>query len=222
MRRERFRNPRLVLAIWAGTVLVAVSVSLYANVLLMRHVEQIRAEDPAPHLNAAEGYLNRNSVPEAWAEIRKAQEKAPDDPRVYKVSGDLHFREREWMPAIDSYARAIEKGSGAPGVFSNTLWALIELGRFKEAVVFGEKCIAQGLQQAIIYRYTAEAYIRAGEREKAIPFLENALERYVKDLYLMRQLADAYQSMGRKSKADALRQHIKEIESAIPPTRSAS
>lgn len=222
MRKERFKRPRLVLILWGLTIAAVFSLSVAANVSLANYMTRVRVQDPGPHLDAAEQFMNRNSVPEAWAELRKAEEKAPEDPRVHKVSGDLHFREREWLPAFETYAKAIEKGSDAPGVFSNSLWALIELQRHSDAIALGEKYIEKGLQEPIIYRYTAEAYIRAGERVKAIPFLEGALKRYVKDLYLMRQLVAAYRSVGRNSKADELQRHIREIEASIPATRGGS
>lgn len=211
----------MVLTFWGMAIAALFGVTVAANVALGNHLARVRAQDPGPHLNTAEEFMNRNSFPEAWAEIRKAQEKAPEDPRVYKVSGDLHFREKAWLPAIESYKTAIDKGSDSAGVYSNMLWAFIELGRYSDAIAVGEECIKGGRQEPVIYRYTAEAYIREGNRIKAIPFLEDALKRYVKDLYLMRQLVEAYRSVGRNSKANELEQHIREIEASIPAARTA-
>lgn len=217
--RRRFRHPQVILLVWAGLVLSGVVLSLWGNVALVQHVRYLRAHDPMPHLTTAETLVARGSIQEAWAELRSAMEKAPKDARVFKVVGDLHFRQKEWIEAVDAYRSAIDEGSDAPGVFANTLWALIELSHYPEAIAFGEDCIRRGLTDAVIPRYIAEAYLRSGDRAAAIPFLEKALERYTNDLYLLGKLLGAYRMTGDTAKAQALEQRITALKAVTEQPR---
>ncbi|HNR30002.1 MAG TPA: tetratricopeptide repeat protein [Candidatus Hydrogenedentes bacterium] len=219
MRKKRFKHPARVLALWAAVLAVVFGATLLGNVAMARYVAHVRAHDPAPHLNAAENSLNRNSYSEAWAQIERAREKAPDAPRVYKVMGDFHFHQKHWKEALEAYRTAIDKGTTSHGVYINALWALIELRYYRDAVAFGEQCIAQGFQEPIFPRYIAEAHLRRGEQNEAIPHLERALEGYVNDPYLMRQLAAAYRATGRKTRAATLEQRIAEVEAAVERLR---
>lgn len=218
MRKKRFKNPRLVLGIWGVALVIVGAATLAGNLAVARYVAYARAHDPNPHLNTAEEYLNRGSYPEAWSEIARAREKAPDHARVHKVIGDFHFRQKHWKEALEAYRTAIDKGTDARGVYINALWSLIELRYYRDAVDFGETCIASGFKDAVFPRYVAEAHLRRGDRNAAIPYLERALDGYPNDLHLMKQLAEAYRATGRKTRAHDLQQRIDAIEASVGRT----
>jgi len=209
------KNPAKVQAIWATVLAMVLAFGIVSNLLAGYYATWMREQRPQTYLVEAERLMNRNDMPGALEQWQKAYERAPDMPDVHKVAGDIQYKLKNWEQAILAYEEAMKLGSAAQGVRTNTLWALVELGRYIEATEFGERSIAEGFTDPIFPRYVAEAYYRAGERAKAIPFLEDALKGYPNDLYLMEHLRQAQVAAGNREQAQAMQERMAEVEATL-------
>lgn len=203
------------LGIWAAVLAALVVVSLLGNGALAHYVQQARENDPDIYLDEAEKLMNAGEINTAWLRINAALEKSPEHARAHKVQGDLYFRQKQWVRALDAYGEALALESRDGGVVTNSLWSLIELGRHDDAILYGEKQLKEGFDSPQIARYIAEAYSRAGRVGEAVPHLRKALRTYADDLYLLSLLRQAYASTGQETLERVTQERIAELQRGI-------
>jgi tetratricopeptide (TPR) repeat protein len=215
MKEQVFKHPRRILLLWGCTLLLLMALSLGAHHVLGRHVQAMREADPDSYLVAAEALMSRHDFPKAEAQILLALQRDPENPKTFKTKGDLHFNQKQWRLALEAYQLALKFHNQAPGIRSNTLWALIELEHYEEATTFGKRCIDAGDTMPIIPRYTAEALVRNEQWQEAIPFLENAIAFYTRDMYLLNLLHQAYKKNGDTEKAQGIKDQITAMQTNL-------
>lgn len=208
-------KPSRVLGLWATLLVVAFSVTIAANVALARYIQQQRSNDPDLNLDNAERLMNTGEMLGAWDEVSKALAKAPQYARTHKVQGDLHFTQKQWKEAVAAYARALDIEASIPGAVANTMWSLIELEQYNEAIRFGQQALQGGQRAPLVSRYISEAYARSGRIGEAVPHLEVALKTYSNDLYLLNLLLQAYTAGGNAAKTRVVRERIDELQSGV-------
>jgi len=207
---------------WSLLLAVVLVLTVVGNLLTIGYVKASRERDPRMYLEAADQLRRRHDITGALEQLDEAFRLAPNSPLAYKVSGDLHYQLKQWDRAVEAYKRAIELGSTDQGVRTNTVWSLIEMAQYEQAVEFGRLCIAQGYGHVTLVRYVGEAYFRAGDHAAAIPFLEKVLEKNPNDLYIMERLRQAYKATGNHEQAKATEVRIADIEATIDSLAAGS
>lgn len=213
-KRQRFARPALVLTCWALALLVLLLLGLALNHRLYRYVTDVRASDPNPALSEAEELMAQSRYMEALARIDDARQRAPEHPRVWKVTGDYHFRREQFREAAEAYERALQHGWEGASVPVNYLWSLIKLEYYEDVTHWGREFMKR-YDSALIPRYIAEAFIRSGNRVDAIPYLERALAKSGEDPYLLGNLINAYRAAGRLDEAEDVQKRLLEVRARM-------
>lgn len=197
---------------WAWLLALAAVLVAAADVGLMEYGRRLRAVRPEAYIDEAERLLNQGNFPGALSVWLEAEARGPEDPRVYKVLGDIHHRKGDWAEAVPAYQQALALGSDSTGVRLNLLTAYLELGQYGQAIEHGLRFIKEGNKDPFLYRYVAYAYYWDGRHAEAIPHFEAALKGIPNDLDLMHPLVICYRTVGRDDLADALGKEIRAVE----------
>ncbi len=212
MNRPPFRNPSAVFAVWAGAVAACVAAAIAANTALSIYVEHARAKDPRTYLNDAQRLIDRNDMRGAAERINQAIAKAPQNPESYRLAGLLEFRQKHFQEAFDAFRKAIDLGSRDEDMRIKAMNALMQMGRYQDAIQFGKSCMDQGYRYPTFPRYLAETYRALNRPDDAIPYYLKALEGYPNDLFLIEHLAQAYRDTGKANEAEAMEKRIAETQ----------
>lgn len=204
-----------ILVTWAIVLATGFFLVVLVDVWQGRYALQVREKRPETHLAAAERAMNTNNFSGAMMHWEEARKRAPEDPQVFKVLGDIHYNLKAWQKAHDAYRQALAFGSPAPGVRTNLLWVLVELGKYQDAVDFGRRCIAEGINDPDVYRRMAEACFRGKRFADSIEYYEQALRGFPNDLYLMEHLRQACQIAGVYARAKTLEAEIAQLQATM-------
>lgn len=218
MKRPSMKRPARFFAWWMVGLGACAACAVALNVALARYAEQSRERNPATHVASAREHMAAGDVLGAYELLDKAVQCAPDSPVTWQMAGDVCFEARKWDRALVWYDHALALGGSHPGLRTNKLWALIELGKHEDAMAFGKESISEGFTTPLIYRYVAEAHIREGQPVEAIPYLEEALKASPRDLYLLEHLLIGYRQAGDEPRATQTSQRISEVHTAINAT----
>ncbi|MBI2432026.1 MAG: tetratricopeptide repeat protein [Candidatus Hydrogenedentes bacterium] len=212
--RKELPNPRKILAVWSGGILLVLAVLGLYTLLLHSQVEALRVRSPWTYLKEAERLQGLNNSAAALRMLEKAQALAPDDPLPFERAGRIYYDTKEWQQALDAYTRALRLGSREIDVRGKAMWCMIRLGRNLEGAQFGEACVKEGLSTDSFYRYIAEAYRRAGKVPEATKFYEEARRKAPNDLAILQRLMEMYTTLSETKKAENLQQLLTDLESA--------
>jgi len=204
-----------ILATWATLLITGFVFIALIDVWQGRYALQARDKRPETHLSAAERAMNANNFAGAMMHWEEAHKRAPEDAQVYKVLGDIHYNLKAWQKAHDAYRRALDLGSPAPGVRTNLLWVLVELGQYQDALEFGRKCVNEGMNDPDVYRRMAEACFRGKRFTESIDYYDKALLGFPNDLYLMEHLRQACQITGEYGRAKKLEAQIAQLQASM-------
>jgi len=208
-------NPRGILLLWGLLVLAGFIAAQGVTAALGRYAAGMREQDYRTYVVAGTDAMNRFDFAAALEQANEAKRKGPNAPEPFGLAGHIHYQLKQWRQAIVEYKQAIIRGSRDEGVPLNTVWALIELQQYEEAVTIGKAAVASGFTMPALYRYIAEACFRSGKLVDAIPYYEEALKGYPNDLYLLDHLRQAYRSAKRLEKAEEMRARIADIEASL-------
>ena len=212
------RTSGVTKGLWGAWIMLLVAAVVFAEGFtfsLQSHGRQMREKDYRTYLTKASVFLIQNSYADALAQVEEAVRRAPERPEPYNMAGHVHYQLKNWERAISAYETAVAKGSEDEGVRLNTIWALVELKRYDDAITEGNKAMAAGFTSATFPRYLAEACWRAGKIADAMPFLEQSLKGFPNDLYLLDHLRQGYAAMNQPAKAAEIQAKATDIEASL-------
>ena len=215
MQPSSIKKPRPLFLIWALILLASTAAIVAFNVGVKRHVDEVRRRNPQTYFKAAVASLRIGDHMGASANLEKGIACAPESPETHQSAGEVYFQMKQWESAVASFDRAMGLGGKHGDVPTNKLWALIELGRYKEAVEFGTKSIDAGYSAPRINRHIAEALLRDGKGTMAIRYLEEALEENPNDLYVLSVLERCYEEDGDAAGAERTASRLEEAQRSI-------
>jgi tetratricopeptide (TPR) repeat protein len=213
---------RRILVAWAVVLGLAAALTAAGNVATAWYAAHVRDQRPETYIAEAEKLMNRGDMPGAFQQWEEAHRRGPNLPEVHKVLGDIHYNLQHWDQALTAYRKALALGSPSVGARMNILWALVELGRYPEALAFARDCVAAGVTDPELYRRTAEACFRGKMFMDAVEFYETALTHYPNDLYLMERLRLTYQAIGDDPKAKAMETAIVQVQATLSRVRGSA
>jgi tetratricopeptide (TPR) repeat protein len=208
-----YPDARPVLMTWAGVLALVVLLGIGWHVGLAGYVGVLRQDSPWTYLKAAERYSEQKNWVGAMDMLQEAAKRGPDSPVPYERMGIILYQQRgDWAGAIEQFRKALERGSDSLDVRGKTIWTLIHLKQYEDAVTFGQQCIDEGSGSPYFPRFVGEALFRAGEFKRAVPYLEKALDAFPADMLLMERLLASYKELGAESKAARLEKRMHEHE----------
>jgi tetratricopeptide (TPR) repeat protein len=203
---------RRIVSVWVLVLVLAFLVTIPVNVKMARYARAVRDQRPETYIEMAETLAHHGDYQGALKFWQEANRRAPDNLRVRAALAEIYYGSQKWEDALAVYREVIERGSREKGVYLNSLWCLVQLGRYKEALEFANLCIDDGITHPELYRRASEACFRGRMYKESIPFYQTALEFYRNDLYLMEHLKQVYQALGEKEKARALDAQIAQLQ----------
>lgn len=215
------QHPRRWFALWAAVIVLGFAGVQGVNQALLAYSEHVRANDYMTFVDEAAHLAESGRIEEAFVSLRRALELAPSAPEPHLLKGHLHYRNQQWEEALAAYRRALQHGTGEVGARLNAVWAMIQLGRYADAVALGEVSIRSGFDSPTMARFIGEALVRAEDYEAAVPYIEQALDGYPNDLYLWQQLADTARRLGDERRETRARDRIQAIQSRLDAVTGA-
>ncbi|HEV2146825.1 MAG TPA: tetratricopeptide repeat protein, partial [Longimicrobiaceae bacterium] len=89
--------------------------------------------------------------------------------------GLRHFREREYGPALEAFRRAGRLSPDEAEYRNNEGYALLRLGRHREAVAVLEEVVERHPERHVAYANLADAHLARGDTAAAVATLERLL-----------------------------------------------
>jgi tetratricopeptide (TPR) repeat protein len=215
MNRPAYKKPGRVLVLWGVVCVALVALLGVYDVVLADYVVHLRENNYRTHLGFATERMEQEDYLGALKHVERAKELAPASFEPFAFAGSIHYRLKRWLLAIENMEQALKNGDPSRGPRMDILWSLIELKRYDEAAVFGERYIKEVEDNGPLLQHTAEAYIRAKHPEKAIPLLRRALDDSPENLHQLSRLAGAYKELGDDDAVAEIQARIVAIHEAI-------
>ncbi|MCF6287566.1 MAG: hypothetical protein L3K26_20650 [Candidatus Hydrogenedentes bacterium] len=215
MKLPAYKKPGRVLVLWGVVCVAFVALLGVYDVVLADYVVHLRENDYRTYLGFAVERLAEEDYLGALKQAEHAKELAPDSFEPFAFAGSIHYRMKRWPLVIENMDQAIKNGDPSRGPRMDILWSLIELERYEEAAVFGERYIKEVEDNGPLLQFTAEAYLRAKHPEKAVPLLRQAMKQSPDNLRQLRRLYNAYKAMGKEKEAAEVQAQIDALYEAI-------
>jgi len=203
---------RRIISVWVLVLVLAFLVTIPVNVRMARYAQAVRDQRPETYVEMAETLAHQGDYQGALKFWQEANDRAPDNLRVRAALAEIYYGSQRWEDALAVYREVIDRGSREKGAYMNLLWCLVQLGRYREAFAFANRCVEEGITHPELYRRASEACFRGGMYKESIPFYQTALEFYRNDLYLMEHLKQVYRALGDKEKAKTVDAQIAHLQ----------
>ena len=136
--------------------------------------------------------------------IKRELAKAPDNPDLYSVLGDLYYSNKNYAKTVKAYEQSITLAPDNPKVLNNLAWlyATCEDEKFrdpKKALMLAEKA-AQLEESPHILDTLAESYYVNREFEKAVTVEVRALDLVTKNFSYYRKQLDKFKAAAQKDR----------------------
>jgi len=138
--------------------------------------------------------------------LDKAILRHPLEPSFYALYGDMYYQKNDVANAYESYSKSLELGATEYLIWNRCLIMGLELQKYDEVIIKGEKAIALNPVQPMLYLFTGLAYSINNEQEKAVLLLNKGVNYVVNNRPLKAEfynyLGDAYHSLNQHELSD--------------------
>jgi tetratricopeptide (TPR) repeat protein len=138
--------------------------------------------------------------------LDKAILRHPLEPSFYALYGDMYYQKNDVSNAYESYSKSLELGATEYLIWNRCLIMGLELQKYDEVIIKGEKAIALNPVQPMLYLFTGLAYSINNEQEKAVLLLNKGVNYVVNNRPLKAEfynyLGDAYHSLNQHELSD--------------------
>jgi tetratricopeptide (TPR) repeat protein len=138
--------------------------------------------------------------------LDKAILRHPLEASFYALYGDMYYQKNDVSNAYESYSKSLELGATEYLIWNRCLIMGLELQKYDEVIIKGEKAIALNPVQPMLYLFTGLAYSINNEQEKAVLLLNKGVNYVVNNRPLKAEfynyLGDAYHSLNQHELSD--------------------
>ena len=111
---------------------------------------------------------------------RFLEETRSEDPQIYALRGNAHYRMENYDPAVADLRKAMELQENPDSSITQMLMAsLFEMGKTSEAAEVASGLLAKEPNNTVLIRNLAAIYVNADQVQKAIEVLNDGLQRGV-------------------------------------------
>ena len=138
--------------------------------------------------------------------LDKAILRHPLEPSFYALYGDMYYQKNKVAEAYHAYSKSIDLGATEYLIWNRCLIMGLELQKYDEVIIKGEKAIELHPVQPMLYLFTGLANSINNEQEKAVLLFNKGVNYVVNNRPLKAEfynyLGDAYHSLNQHELSD--------------------
>jgi tetratricopeptide (TPR) repeat protein len=151
--------------------------------------------------NRGDACKKEGKLDESIANYLKAQELAPERPKIYVKLGNIFKQKQDINQAISNYKKAIDLNSKDPWIYENLGDILKDQGNLEEAALNYNQALELEQEKPLLYCKIANIFKALGRLKQAVKNYQKAVELGLKDRFIYESLADTLRDQGNLEEA---------------------
>lgn len=140
--------------------------------------------------------FNLENIEDAETNFKLAVFKDDKEVRAWQGLGRIYSKRKEWNKALDAFNKALEQDPEDETSILGVSFAMMNSGRFEEAIARLERLQARSDPPAMAFYYLGHAYMRAEMLEQAVEAFRTFIEVWDGDVRLLEEASGILKSLG--------------------------
>lgn len=141
-------------------------------------------------------YFNLDNLDESESNLKLALFKNDGEIMAWQALGRTYAKKKEWDKALDAFEKALVLDPEDEASILGASFALMNSGRFDEAIKRLEKLLSRSDTPPMTYYYLGHAYMRASLPKEASDSFRTFIETWNGDVRLLEEASGIIQSLG--------------------------